>query len=1096
MQRAVLAILLSYTSLAYGLDMDYYAYDGFDQVRNGFERVALVFGDVDYASIATTFAILGLVFGGMIAAGRSLINFGGSFTYGWVFMTLFGTAVFQGLILNTGTMHVFDPVQNRYQAVAGVPDLIIAVAGTLNKVERAAVEIIDDNPAEPIADRYGGVGFSILYNIMEDSSGIEDHYLFKTLKTFYRDCSPIALADPANVFNIQDVRSNTVDLMATFANLALPSVSTTWYSPANKAGVIDTCQNVWNVQLAPAMGNINNFDDLIYASCRKAGFDTTDIIGQARCRGIVDTLSPTMFNTAGDALHLMRTRLLNLALQEAITDPDPDVGIAALANQGTVMEGLGTSIVASNWLPTVKATMTVIVLGITPILVLFMVTPLFAKAFVLTIGLFGFVAIWGVTDAVLQVGAMDQAIAALEEMRRHNMGIDAMILAPEASQKGMAIFAKARALGLTLASILTGGLLGVSVYGLASAGGRLEEPVEAKGADAAKTVNTAEGYGSYIDASVQGYSAGIANAGAGGFAQASGAQAFGRASNVFSDQQTYEGISSDYGTGLTDSASLAASTSAGSRMGALTGTSRSAKAQGMDGADPSVLMATSASTSDTEMQQRIGASEGVRQAVPDDGTGGAIHNNAAFNSARQLSQTTGQSEVFNDKAQSLQYSHHERTGEELTFQQASTTLARFEQADLESNIRNFNGNSDDAVQFRTDQLGLTVAQQDGFIMAAERMSVSPFALSEAQGTMSGLVAAGDDKALSQLPLADVMMAAAANRIMSTADSMGSAQVYQNEDFYQTFRDVKENDARVGRATSEQVDRVASFLDTDNQRAANAIVGAHTAFTATQEQLQTAAPGIDPAFSGSATEGALISASVDSEGDIARYTADAGNSQYFNDQTTFRTGTSVSSQGSLVFDKSQEEPLSEFLQANESDTQAMQALKRDTASLLSSFVQSRVSVAQDKASQTFAGASVQPGGVLSQALGLRAEAGQRFSFTGNINDTDTIDAQYAAVDAAFDRASNTAKNETNEWARTEASSGNVVSADTREEYYFDRYASNINSEITQTVSNAEELLEEHANWSEVLEQENKTDAKADREDGNASGRRRGPPGRRR
>ena len=54
---------------------------------------------------------------------------------------------------------------------------------------------------------------------------------------------------------------------------------------------------------------------------------------------------------------------------------------------------------------------------------------------------------------------------------------------------------------------------------------------------------------------------------------------------------------------------------------------------------------------------------------------------------------------------------------------------------------------------------------------------------------------------------------------------------------------------MGRATSEQVDRVASFLDTDNQRAANAIVGAHTAFTATQEQLQTAAPGIDPAFAG-------------------------------------------------------------------------------------------------------------------------------------------------------------------------------------------------------------------------------------------------------
>lgn len=1096
MLRLMCCISLLFATSAFALDMDFYAYDGFDQVRNGFERIALTFGATSYIGIVFVFIVLGLVFGAYASVGRAFLNIGRGtqMSFGWIFMTLFGTVLFKTLILSTGTMHIYDPVQNRYQPVADVPDLIVLVAGTLNKVERAVVEVIDDNPAEPFADRYGGIGFQLLYNIMEDSNAIDDHYLFKTLQHYYKDCSPIALANPTNPFNVQTLRSGTTDLMATLSDLALPGITTTYFNAANKIGAVDTCQNIWTNQITPALNLPSTFDAPLLTACSKAGFNTNDAAGIVRCREIVDTLSPSLFNVAGNSLHLLRTRALSLALQQAITDTNPDVGITALANQSSMLDGLGTALTANQWLPTVKATLTVIVLGITPILILFLVTPLFAKSLTLLVGLFAFITVWGVTDAIIHVGALDQAYAAAEEIRRHNMGVDAVMIAPEAAQKGMAIFAKARVLGLTITSILAGTLFGVSVYGLASAGGRLEEPIEAKGAEAANKVTTSEGYGGYVDSMSQGYSASVETVGAGSFAQASNARAFDRSESTFGAQQTFDSLSASNGTGLLDSAQIASSVGAGARVGSISATQKATERMGGNEKDSATLLATSARVADVETSQRIGGAEGVLDAL-DKGTTGSpetsdVLANAAFNSARQLSQSTGQTDIFNDKVEALQYHHQDQTGETLTFPEAAAELARFEQADLEAEMGAFKGNTSEAVQFRETEKLLSIGQQDGFIAVASQLDESPQALMQAQGKLHAAMAAGDQEALGDLDMKDIVLGAAASRIMTTADTSAAREVYGDDNFYYAYKDMSENQNRLRSASSTQVDRVADLLASSSQEAADAIVLANTMFTANQEQLNNLQDTgkLDAAFVASAEDGARFNLGLTADGEIASATADAGTSNYYNDQTTFRTGSNVSSGGSFVLNEEYQDELAKYLQANNDDLQAMQSLKLDAANYLNNLVNSSVSIGQTQS----AGVDVSVRPPLDTAIATITgfSAGASYNFSGTSSDNDRVDVGFSVVDDAFDRAASQAHRDTNTWSQESAENGQVQSSEARDNYYFERYAEHVNENLTDTAARYEALREEHVDASEIVQQENKADAKEDRAESGSRPNRRG------
>jgi len=140
--RLGLTLLLALIpTMALALDMEFYVWGGHDAVVNAFGKLALIFGDNAYQSLYFVVITAGLFFGGVTVFAKSLGTANGS-VMAWIVPTLIGVMVYLALVLPKGTIHVYDPVYNKNQAVGGIPDGVVAVAGILNKIERGLVEIV------------------------------------------------------------------------------------------------------------------------------------------------------------------------------------------------------------------------------------------------------------------------------------------------------------------------------------------------------------------------------------------------------------------------------------------------------------------------------------------------------------------------------------------------------------------------------------------------------------------------------------------------------------------------------------------------------------------------------------------------------------------------------------------------------------------------------------------------------------------------------------------------------------------------------------------------------------------------------------------
>ena len=243
--------------------------------------------------------------------------------------------------------------------------------------------------------------------------------------------------------------------------------------------------------------------------CSKSGFNTTDATQLARCQTLLADQNLSVYNLSADHVHFLRNASLASAIANALQDENPDIGLRALTNRAVLTEGIGVAQAANEWLPTIRATVLAIVLGLFPLLVVFLVTPLMVSFGSGDGGPLCLAGPCGVSQiAVMHRSAMDQAMATVEEIQRHQMGITAMMLTPEAATKALAIFGKARSMGITIATFLSAVLFGFSAYALNQIAGSFQGRVDSAGSEAADRSLTPEGTGQTIG----GVTAGVSSA--------------------------------------------------------------------------------------------------------------------------------------------------------------------------------------------------------------------------------------------------------------------------------------------------------------------------------------------------------------------------------------------------------------------------------------------------------------------------------------------------------------------------------------------------------------------------------------------------------
>ena len=1063
-------LLCGLSSPAMGLDLDYYTYNGFDATVAAFERIALIFGSTDYLNLAFVFVVLGIFAGAFVFAGKSFLQAGSQGNpLSWFFVVMLGVAVFRALVIPTGTVHVYDPVRNAYQGVGNVPDLVILVAGGTNKIERAVVELLDASAPHPYQDTAGGISFQLLLSAMTDySGGIDDQYLVKSLKQYYSDCSQMALIQASYDFDLNQLRSGTDDFMDLLPKLKSPADYTVVYdaTPAGKGGTTVTCEEAWDSYLQPAFADNTLYAAMMRSVCAKSGFDPGNAAQLARCQGLLGEINADVFDFVATPEHFLRQSAMANAIASAIQDDNPDLGLRALSNRAVMVEGIGVAQSANEWLPTIRSVVLAIVLGVFPLLVIFMITPLFPRAVAAIVGLFAWITLWGIADALVHHQAMDQALAAMLEVQRHNMGLTAMLQSPEASMQALAIFGKARGMGITIASLLSVMIFRLSAAGLAGVTASWQARVDSAGAQAATRTQTPEGTGGTLESLKSGVSS-AATASMMGFGRMASAASFSQQTEARSQSQLYEGMSGG-GQSLANSSQALAAIEAGARIGNYAATQSNVQSKGGNPTNAAHLRMAAAEVAQTGQLARFGDADAQRQVAQSMGFDDVQHMSAEVGYLQSLSAATD-TRTHGANAQRFQDAHAQFTGQTLSSADAYQLYSKMRMADVTGRVDAFGADTDAAASFFATSQALSQHQVDGLILGADRLGVSPMELAAAQGTLMAARQSGDAHALATLSPRTIALGAFVSSTMSTTSATETHARLNDRGYMDGLKNMLgvESESRI--ASADVVQSLAQLTGIPMEAVVRQTAGANVQLAVTGDQVQQL-PGelvrSDDRFL--APDGGLLSLSLDSAGHAVDNVQLRSGQQVVSDNSAFaQAGFAMTPEAAgAIVGGGELDRVSSLLRRTDGDTQSTLAMQKANADYLSQISQSNLSISDQKG----AGGSVTTSGTLSTPFSGLIGTGASITAEGHVRydatstDTDTFDANLRRVQQVWEQADSAARSTTAAWVASQLEAGIEVSADQRQDRFFDDKAVAINAGVRTLVeADLDQLRQATEHW---------------------------------
>lgn len=436
---------------ALALDMEYYTYGGFNPIVQAFTKIALIFSDVSYEGLIFITTVLGIIaatysYVGKAAIGMRIVPL----TY--LVPILFGAIVYLAAFVPKGTITVYDPTLNRFQAVGDVPDAVVLIAGFLNKIEKGLVDIIETAaaPDSEFTTTAGGIGFKTLESVVGSSP--KDNYLRVSMIRYIKDCVTFELLRPGTTLSLDDLRNTSTDFLTELSQAVNPSVYTVYYDASAPEGTSMTCTGAWS-RLQPIYANPANYDEALKKVCSKAHFNPAEATEMDTCKTL---LSSTLNFTTGTAVvpeKIIQQRQIAEILYNFYFRDDYETSALMEANRKVTATGLGIGLTMNEWIPIIKAIMTAVAISMVPFLVIFLPTPIFTKAVSVMFGFFIFLSTWGVADAVIHGAAMDYASYMFEDMRQSSLGVYAMASFPNLSLKMLSMFGVIRSAGIMLASI-------------------------------------------------------------------------------------------------------------------------------------------------------------------------------------------------------------------------------------------------------------------------------------------------------------------------------------------------------------------------------------------------------------------------------------------------------------------------------------------------------------------------------------------------------------------------------------------------------------------------------------------------------------------
>lgn len=485
----IVMIVLPAISFAGGITMEYKVYGGFDAIHLAFKKIGLIYNSSLYNS-ALFLGIVGVGVGAILIS-TAISGIGGKANYGQAFaMFITGIALFSSLFIKTGggsNLQIFDPVRNTTVNVGGLPDGIVLLAGTLNKIEMVVIQFIVDNGDTGTYGTYGsnlaytnnpgGLGFSLLEAATGNINYGPNEFTL-TLNQYVKDCFLPVLAIPGTGVTLGEITNTTGNFYTQLNKGASVLLTTTVYDAASGgAGSQVTCNAAWtsagtwdgvsgigpfiNARLNEGVALTNT---VLKQICGSGGFDTTSLNSLQSCSDVMTALytqiaggNPGFLTVAGSGSALGWQAIMAKSISGIAGYQGQNSGALAgyIQNRNMMPSGIGA--MANEWLPVGKSVMTAVAICLMPILTLFLLTPAWPKALGTIIGFFVWIAAWGMTDALTHSIALDYSLSYItSNMGDGGVGMQDLMSLPTTSAKAMTMFGLVRGSGAALATMLAG----------------------------------------------------------------------------------------------------------------------------------------------------------------------------------------------------------------------------------------------------------------------------------------------------------------------------------------------------------------------------------------------------------------------------------------------------------------------------------------------------------------------------------------------------------------------------------------------------------------------------------------------------------------
>jgi len=478
-------LLLSPTAASAALEREFYTWGGHDTVVSAFQRSALIFGAGDYKSLFSVLAVASLatliirIVAGVAFGSKDL--HGQNYATGALIPWLLTIAIFSASVIPKGTLHIYDPTENKYQAVGGIPDIIVLFAGVTNSVERAFVELVSTS-GDPVGyqEQAGGKGFLGLYSITSKPLQAADGSLDTSLQGYITDC--VYFETALNSAYAEELRKTSTDLITSLAKAVNPAVETVMYGAGLALnGSPMSCADAWT-NLQPRLTAPDALNNNLVGICSEMGFDGSTAGGLNDCKDRLGGPVTAQIATGKTSMEFLRTAYVARVFDSVLSSDSAGEG---LANYSILNKASATMTTINGWLPTIRAVILAVTVALTPFLSLLMLTPLMPRATKFVLGSFVFLTIWGTVDAILHQFIIDYANRTYAEIRQYNLGLDAVRFFPSSTEKILSMFGLVRASGLALAATIASSVIGLGASVGAAVGGKLTADATGTGAAAA-----------------------------------------------------------------------------------------------------------------------------------------------------------------------------------------------------------------------------------------------------------------------------------------------------------------------------------------------------------------------------------------------------------------------------------------------------------------------------------------------------------------------------------------------------------------------------------------------------------------------------------